>query len=410
MKNIRDIREEKNLYFLLPEDVLVGGFLVCENVNAAVIVCLYYEESVYQYLSYVDNIPFSFHIYIVSSNKNLYEIIRTYICQNRNRKITLIKSKNRGRDISALLVASREIILNYEYICFTHDKKTKEWYPDNDFELWIENLWGNSLGSENYIKNVVNLLEKNKELGVLVPPEPIGSYINGWHINAWGNNYDLAQELVQSLDINCNLDVNKSPITLGTVFWAKSEAIKKIFEKKWNYTDFDEEPLKEDGTLSHAIERIIGYIAQDAGYDTGTIMTLSYATKLLRYTQKKFSPICQRCEKKYGFSDIEKFLIQKDKIYDFCNRNNQIFLYGAGNVGKKCLNMLREGGYKPMGYVVSDMKQNSMQMGDLPIKMLEDIDNIESVGLIITVGKKLQIEIENILIGKGIRNYIKYFE
>ena len=36
MKNIRDIREEKNLYFLLPEDVLVGGFLVCENVNAAV--------------------------------------------------------------------------------------------------------------------------------------------------------------------------------------------------------------------------------------------------------------------------------------------------------------------------------------------------------------------------------------
>ena len=139
-------------------------------------------------------------------------------------------------------------------------------------------------------------------------------------------------------------------------------------------------------------------------------MTLSYATKLLRYTQKKFSPICQRCEKKYGFSDIEKFLIQKDKIYDFCNRNNQIFLYGAGNVGKKCLNMLREGGYKPMGYVVSDMKQNSMQMGDLPIKMLEDIDNIESVGLIITVGKKLQIEIENILIGKGIRNYIKYFE
>lgn len=408
MKNIRDIREEKNLYFLLPEDALIGEFLSCKNENVAVVICLYYEESICQYLAYIDNIPLDFHIYIVSSNEGLYEIVRTYILKKQNRKIELIKSQNRGRDISALLVACKEICLKYEYLCFVHDKKKKEWYPDNDFEFWIENLWGNSLGSKNYIINILYLLEKNKGLGVLVPPEPIGSYINAWFNDAWGNNFGLIQKLVQEMNINCDLDVNKSPITLGTVFWARSKALRKLFEKNWSYTDFDEEPLKEDGTISHAIERIIGYVAQDAGYDTGTVMTTSYAGKLLRYIQKKISPICQLCEKNYGFTDIEEFLIKKNNIYNFCKKNERIYLYGAGKIGERCLNLLREGGFKPTGYVVSDMNQNNPQIQDLPIIKIEDIDDVKSVGFIITVGKKLQIEIEKILKGKGISNYIKY--
>ncbi|NBH19789.1 rhamnan synthesis protein F, partial [Clostridiaceae bacterium] len=70
--------------------------------------------------------------------------------------------------------------------------------------------------------------------------------------------FELTQKLAKELNLHCNLSIDKSPITLGTVFWARSDALEKILKKEWKYEDFDEEPLKDDGTISHVIERIIG--------------------------------------------------------------------------------------------------------------------------------------------------------
>lgn len=406
MKNIRDIREDKKLYFLLPEDIMIGKFICHENV--AVIIYLFYEEYLYKYLSYIDKIPQDFNIYIVSSNNKLYEMINWYRLQNQNKRIELVKKENRGRDISALLVACREICLKYEYICFVHDKKKKEWIPELDFELWIENLWGNSLGTEKYILNLLYLLERNTEIGILVPPEPIGTYLNAWYINAWGNNFEIAQKLTEELKLNCDLDISKSPITLGTVFWARSIALKKLFEKEWSYLDFNEEPLNENGTISHAIERIIGYVVQDAGYNIGTVMNISYARTLLSYTQKNLSAIYQLLEDDYGFSDVEDFLQKRKEIYEFCQKNKKVYLYGAGKIGKGCLRLLRAEGYKPLGYIISNVEQKNQKIEGLPVQTLAEITNIADTGIIITVSRKMQAEIVEKLKINGIENYIKY--
>lgn len=53
--------------------------------------------------------------------------------------------------------------------------------------------------------------------------------------------------------------------------------MQKLFELNWSYEDFDEEPLADDGTISHVIERSFAYVAQDAGYDTGIVMTDRFA-------------------------------------------------------------------------------------------------------------------------------------
>lgn len=408
MKNVRDIREDKNLFFLIPEDIVIGKFTCNENV--AVIIYLYYEEYLCKYISYIDKIPPNFAIYIVTSNDNLYELINQYRLQNENKNILLIKKENRGRDISALLVACRDICLKYEYICFVHDKRKKEWIPSADFELWIENLWGNTLGTQEYILNLLYTLERNPEIGVMAPPEPMGSYLNAWYINTWGNNFELVYNLINELKVNCDLDISKSPITLGSVFWARSRALKKLFEKKWNYLDFEEEPLNENGTISHAIERIFAYVAQDAGYNTGTVMNISYAKKMLCYTQKRFSAVYQLFQDEYGFSDVENFPEKRNIIYEFCKENKKVYLYGAGKVGKGCLHLLRAGGYQPLGFIVSNMCQHSQEIEGIPVRTLENINCIAEVGIIVTVGKKLQEEIVEELLTHDIKNYIKYLE
>lgn len=408
MKNIRDIRDEKNLYFIMPKNILIGEVSCYEHV--AVIVFLYYEDSLEKYSCYIDNIPKKIHVYIVSGNRNLYEPIAEYIKKNRNRKIELVRKRNRGRDISALLVACRKICLEYKYICFVHDKRKKEGVPDSEFDMWIDNLWGNSLGGKAYIQNILNLLETKEEIGVLAPPEPIGTYINAWYINMWGErNFELAKQLAEELNLDCDLDINKPPVTFGTVFWAKSDALRKLFEREWKYEDFDEEPLGAE-TISHAIERIIGYVAQDAGYDTGTVMNTTYTGKLLSYIQKRFFPAYQLIMNDYCIYDMDFFLNQQKIIYDFCKKNKRIYLYGAGKIGRGCLHFLRAGGFEPMGFIVTRASQKDEKVEGLTVEELASVKTPSDIGIIITVGRQIVNEIEQILESGNIKNYIKYLE
>lgn len=406
MQNVYDIRRKKNLYFILSEKIAVNNKLM--NYSCAVIIFLYYKETLNKYFSYIDNIESNIDIYIVSNNTKIFIDILQYI-KKSPKCIQLIKSQNRGRDVSALLVACRDILQGYEYICFVHDKKRKNYISDEAFELWIDNLWGNTLGSNVYISNILHLLDSDKKMGLLVPPEPIGKFSPILYgNNLWGNDFELTQQLARELDLNCEMNKNKPPITLGMCFWVKSCALKKLYEKKWKYESFDEEPLKDDGTISHAIERILGYVAQDAGYLTGTVMQISYAEKILAMIQEQAFSMYRLLSNTYGMQNLEKFLETKDRIQRFYMRNKLIYLYGAGEIGKNCMQLMRAIECKPAGYLVTDKSKCKDRIEGIPVKSINEIENFEKVGIIITVSDSLQDEIETILIANGIKNYIKY--
>lgn len=405
MKNIRDIREEKNLYFLLPEDIRIQNFV--DFTDTAIIICLYYENDCQKYLNYVDRIPPEIPVYIVSSNERVYPFVSQYILNRPDKRIELIKKKNRCRDISALLVACREIALRYEYICFAHDKKGKSYIPKVEHVQWLENLWGNTLGSSSYIANVLHVLKTDKAIGLLTPPEPIGGVLTAWYDSTWADDFELTRQLIEQLGLTCDLDKTKPSITLGTFFWAKSAAIRKLLEKDWKYEDFDEEPLKDDGTISHAIERVFGYVAQDAGYETGTVMCISYAQKLLSYSQKYFSFSYKLLKREYGIENLETFYTWEERIRAYCRSKEKIYLYGAGIVGKRWLHILESQGCKPDGFLVTDINSASGHtLEGIPIKRIDEIDDIEAAAIIITVSKRFLPEIEQELHNRGIVEYM----
>ena len=72
--------------------------------------------------------------------------------------------------------------------------------------------------------------------------------------------------------------------------------MKKIFEYPWTYEDFPAEPTgQNDGNVLHAIERIYPFVAQDAGYYSGWLLTDAFArleitnlTYMLRDIHKEF--------------------------------------------------------------------------------------------------------------------------
>lgn len=405
MENVYDIRKEEELYFILSSNRMDAE--VCLEIieKTAVIVCLYYENTLSKYYKYLRNIPKQVDIYVISSNKKVLDIINEDLVINEKRNINLISKENRGRDISALLVAAQGITRKYQYFCFIHDKREKTVQRKNLVETWIDNLWENCLGSTQYILNILNTFETNKNIGILAPPEPLGAFMD-----FWGENFEQTEELARRLQIVCDINRSKQPITLGTAFWCKRNSLEKILDYPWCYTDFDAEPLKNDGTISHAIERIFAYVAQDAGYKTGTVMAIRYAEHSYAYYEFYANILADITRKKYGImncNEINDFYFIEKKVQLFCKTYSEIYLYGAGLRGKQALCFLTSCGYTPNGFVVSKKVQNEKNLlNGYKIYQLDEIEINQSVGIIISVGIDSVEDIQELLESRGIKNYL----
>lgn len=400
---------EKELYYILSERTVEKPLKKDALKNTAVAVYLYYSDTLEKYFEYIKNIPIEIDVHIISANPETWEAIETFVESRKN--VSFIKKENRGRDVSALLVVFRKIAINYQYFCFIHDKKEKTEFMKQDIDFWVRNLWDNTLKSKSYIQNVLGILEC-ENVGLLVPPEPTGEHKSDWYRNVWYDNFEQTKALAEELGLECDIATEKSPITLGTVFWAKTDALKKLLEKEWKYEDFPEEPLPDDGAVSHAIERILAYVAQDAGYDTGIAMCSSYAEKLLLYAKSNLTEAYSLMTQNFGIRNIHQvkhYNEQKHVIENFFQTYDKIYLYGAGLYGKEFLHMLNCLGYRPDGFVVSDGQKKMNTIDGVPVLELKELNPTDNVGIFITVNYGLQQELETALLKRGFKNYFKAY-
>ena len=66
----------------------------------------------------------------------------------------------------------------------------------------------------------------------------------------------------------------------GTMFWFRPQAISQILDSGIGYEDFPEEPIGNDGTIAHGLERLFGYVTRLNGYDY-----IEQNRKLMQYTK-----------------------------------------------------------------------------------------------------------------------------
>lgn len=407
MKNIYDIRTDEKLLFVLSDDESDKEAVISKN--AAVIINLYYLDTVDKYISYINNVPCSIPVYVYSSNRAVIDYLEAKPCQ---REVFCAFKENRGRDISALLVAAADVIRKYDYICFLHDKSANADYLMQDVERWIENLWGNMLASEGYISKVLKEFENNPQLGLLAPPEPYGDYFYHWYGDTWEKNYDAVLALSKDLELNADIDSCKSVFTLGTVFWGRTAALEKLFERGWKYDDFMEEPLPVDGTLSHAIERIFGYVAQDAGYKTGTVMTAKYAAEMLIKVQEDMRTMYSCLKERMGLHDMHQIKTLADRealLKAFVKDFDKIYIYGAGDYAAKLCDFMTNNNCRFEGFVVSTGRKKDNGFLGRSVIELQALNPDDNVGIIIGVSYQYREEIERELTACGFKNYIYGF-
>jgi lipopolysaccharide biosynthesis protein len=57
---------------------------------------------------------------------------------------------------------------------------------------------------------------------------------------------------------------------VGTMFWARPEALAPLLRLGLTWDDYPLEPLPVDGTMLHALERLLVLVAEHAGYQYAT--------------------------------------------------------------------------------------------------------------------------------------------
>lgn len=375
--------------------------------SAAVIIYLYYLDTVKNYISYIEAVPKEYDIYIVSSNEAVLKKVQGFL---KEREAVYILKENRGRDISAVLIAAAPVLKKYDRVCFIHDKRANAEYLEEDTAFWIYNLWTNTLGSEAYIRKINQLFDEDKTLGLLAPPEPYGEFLSHWYGDTWFENYDATRQLAERLKLDVEMKEEEQLSTLSTVFWARTAALKKLIDYPWKYEDFPEEPLPIDGTLNHAIERIFPFAASDAGFTTGIVMRKQYAEELLFFVQRDMRYMYFLLRERENVSNLHQIKCagKWDEITgDFFERHSKIYIYGAGYYGEKLYFFLKNRGIHVTGFIVTDGHKKEAEMYGMPIVEISGIKKESDIGVVIGVSYEYRPEVEETLRRYGIMEYIE---
>lgn len=247
------------------------------NLKIAVCAHVYYVDMLEELLVYAKNIsiPYDFiittdtpekkaEIEAVAARIGGYEGIFVLVCES-----------NDGRDTSALLISCREFFLDdrYNLVCRIHTKRSPQ---DGSKGVYFKrHMLENLLGSKGFVDNILTLFATDECIGLACPALIHIGYPTMGH--SWFSNKDNVRDLVSKLNLNVQLDDNTPVAPNGGMYWFRPKALRPLFAYPWSWKDFSEQ-VYSDGSLPHAIERTIGYVAIDQGYMVRHLLTTENAS------------------------------------------------------------------------------------------------------------------------------------
>jgi Rhamnan synthesis protein F len=193
------------------------------------------------------------------------EVLREAASGYRRGDVNIRIFPNRGRDIGAFLTGfGAEIVARYEIIGHVHGKRSLHGGGRDPFfgERWRDFLWQNLIGGrDGSMDTVLAHLAGDAKLGLIFPEDP---YLHGWDGNG-----AAAEKLAARMGMTDPLPPYFDFPT-GTMFWARTAALKPLFALGLGWDDYPREPAANDGTILNAIERLLPFVAAHAGYRFAT--------------------------------------------------------------------------------------------------------------------------------------------
>jgi lipopolysaccharide biosynthesis protein len=162
---------------------------------------------------------------------------------------------NRGRDILPFLTLVNSGVLDsYEAVCKFHTKKSPH---RQDGDHWRRHLIEGILPAEGLAARL-DAFVSDPAAAFWVAD---GQHYTGTHW--WGSNFEVTKSVLRRIEIVAKVDELSFPA--GSIYWVKPMIIGLLKSLKLTPELFETEQAQVDGTLAHAIERVLGFLAAAAG-------------------------------------------------------------------------------------------------------------------------------------------------
>ena len=171
----------------------------------------------------------------------------------------LRRTPNRGRDIGPLLVELGEELEDRFAVHGHLHTKRSELIDGGVARQWRRFLLGHLLGQRELpmLDSILGQFEQDSNLGLVFAEDP--------NAVGWSQNRAIAEALAPRLGLTTPLP-GELRFPVGTMFWARRGALENLYRLPLDWRDLPDEPLGYDGTLLHAIERMLPLIAERAGF------------------------------------------------------------------------------------------------------------------------------------------------
>ncbi len=227
--------------------------------RVAAVIHAFYPEILPALLACVAHIPCAVDLFISTDTQAKRAEIERLVADWSKGSNEIRVLPNRGRDIAAKFVGFRDVYAVYDVFLHLHTKKSP--HGGEPLSEWLDHLVGTLIGSPEIAASNLSLFD-DKRIGVVFAQHlpAVRGLLN------WGYDYDIARSLARRMgfDISKNLPLE---FPSGSMFWGRSAAIRPLLDAGLAYEEFPAEAGQIDGTIAHAIERLVLMIAESCGFE-----------------------------------------------------------------------------------------------------------------------------------------------
>ncbi len=172
----------------------------------------------------------------------------------------VLVTENRGRNIAPLLLQAIPSFADHDLVLHLHTKKTVH----QEFgQKWRKELLCSVLGDALNASSLLHAFQADHKLGLIMPmtSPSIRPFLN------WGANFEIARLIVNKELPGKHLSA-MAPLIFphGMMFWFRPQALAGMSSAAQNLMPFPPEPLRDDGTTLHALERLTAHFCEAEGY------------------------------------------------------------------------------------------------------------------------------------------------
>jgi glycosyltransferase involved in cell wall biosynthesis len=210
----------------------------------------------------------------LNQNRNSFDLFLTTTTQARASEIAKAVEKfelknveiavggNRGRDLAPFLRGLGDgLYSDYDVVGHFHGKRSLH-VESTTGDRWRKFLWEHLIGGEYAMADaILRVFTEKSRVGLVFAEDP--------NLNGWDENLEIGKALATRMELRQPLPMHFD-FPVGTMFWARPDALKPLIRLNLRDADFPAEPLPIDGTLLHTLERIIPIAAAEAGFEYAT--------------------------------------------------------------------------------------------------------------------------------------------